>query len=331
MTTLNLRQECTDSVIACISCVGAEASKWQKIVGAGSAGSVLANRLSKNGTYDVLLLEAGDEMTPELYVPFMAPFSANQNNSWGYQTDPQMYALFSFPGGIGPMTQGKVLGGTSSINSMNFVRGNKHDFNKWENTYGATGWGYSNILEYFKQIEMFLVQDESVQEKDKYHGDKGETPVQYPDYHTPLSDIFLEACKELGYNKVDYNGEKHTGYSRVQCNTLKGIRMGASTCFLDPIRQQRTNLHISTKSTVTKITLDSNKKATGVEFIKDGENKKVRAKHEVIVSAGAIGSPKLLMLSGIGRKDDLQRLGMLCLSGKSSNHRHRVEYVQVYA
>uniref|UniRef100_A0A0C9S4F1 Putative glucose dehydrogenase/choline dehydrogenase/mandelonitrile lyase gmc oxidoreductase family n=1 Tax=Amblyomma americanum TaxID=6943 RepID=A0A0C9S4F1_AMBAM len=103
------------------------------IVGAGSAGSVLANRLSKNEKYSVLLLEAGDEMTNELYVPFTAPFQANANNSWGYTTEPQLSALRDFPGNTANITQGKVMGGTSSLNSMNYVRGSQHDFDQWEN------------------------------------------------------------------------------------------------------------------------------------------------------------------------------------------------------
>lgn len=276
------------------------------IVGAGSAGSVVANRLSKSGEYTVLLLEAGGEMTDDLFVPFTAPFAANENNSWGYQTTPQSFALKSFPGHMGPMTQGKVMGGTSSLNSMNYVRGNPEDFNKWEKEYGATGWNYTNVLDSFKEIETFLITDFTQEEISKYHGLSGETPVNYSRYYTPLSYTFLQACNESGYKYIDYNGENHTGYSRVQSNTAYGVRMGASTCFLSTeFRTNHSKLHISTHSTVTKIMFNNNT-AAGVKYIKNGEVKEVNATYEVILCAGAINSPKLLMLSGIGLASHLK-------------------------
>lgn len=273
------------------------------IVGAGSGGSVVANRLAAKNKYSVLLLEAGGDMTDDLYVPFNAPFAANVNNSWMYETDPQKFAMFSFPGHIGPITQGKVLGGTSSLNSMNYVRGNKEDFNKWATYYNATGWDYNTVLPYFREIEKFGVPDAEINRT--YHGFDGETPVKYPSHYTKLSNVFLNACSEAGYEYIDYNGEKQSGYSRVQSNTDRGIRMAASTCFLTKYHMRFPKLDISMHSIVTKI-LIKNKTAIGVQFTKNGENKTVMANREVVVCAGTIGSAKLLMLSGIGPDWHLQ-------------------------
>ncbi|XP_077526310.1 4-pyridoxate dehydrogenase-like [Haemaphysalis longicornis] len=274
------------------------------VVGAGSAGSVVANRLSANGTYSVLLLEAGGEETLDLQVPFMAPFLANASNSWEYYTLPQQNACFSYPYNVSRMTQGKILGGTSSINSMSFVRGNQKDFDSWEKDYNATGWKYSDVLEYFKKIEMFNISDfEEQEDVDKYHGKTGETPVNYPNYFTPLSDVFLNACEQAGYKYIDYNGESQLGFSRVQSNTAGGARMSANKCFLQSIKENRTNLRISTYSEAKKIHfVDENgrKRARAVEFTVNGTRKNVSIGYEVVVCAGAIGSPKLLMLSGIG-------------------------------
>ncbi|XP_054930962.1 glucose dehydrogenase [FAD, quinone]-like isoform X2 [Dermacentor andersoni] len=231
------------------------------IVGAGSAGSVVANRLSESGNYSVLLLEAGGEETPDLMVPFMAPFAANKNNSWQYVTVPQKHSSFSFPGRVAAINTGKILGGTSSINSMVFVRGSQHDFNRWESYYKAIGWNYSSVLPHFKAIETFNV---------------SEVP-------------------------------EHVSYSRAQCNTAAGVRMSANKCFLTSVRQIREgHLHVSTKSTVTKILFEK-KRAIGVQFIKDGKVTSVSAGREVILSAGAINTPKLLMLSGIGPTEELKK------------------------
>uniref|UniRef100_A0A023FQ70 Putative conserved secreted protein n=1 Tax=Amblyomma cajennense TaxID=34607 RepID=A0A023FQ70_AMBCJ len=275
------------------------------VVGAGSAGSVVANRLSASGNYTVLLLEAGGEETPDLMVPFNAPFASNENNSWLYVTVPQRNSCLSFPGNVAVMTLGKLLGGTSSINSMNFARGSRHDFDKWEKDYNATGWNYTSVLQHFKNIENFNVSSVSEEERSYYHGDKGETPVNYPAYNTTLSYSFLNACSEEGYTYVDYNGKNHSGYSRVQSNTAYGVRMSANTCFLRSVRCNRTSLHISINSTVTKIII-ANGQATGVTFVKNNVTMNVTAAREVILSAGAINTPKLLMLSGIGPREELE-------------------------
>ncbi|XP_075558588.1 4-pyridoxate dehydrogenase-like isoform X1 [Dermacentor variabilis] len=277
------------------------------IVGAGSAGSVVANRLSESGNYSVLLLEAGGEETPDLMVPFMAPFAANKNNSWQYVTVPQKHSCFSFPGRVAAINTGKILGGTSSINSMVFVRGSQHDFNRWESYYKAIGWNYSSVLPHFKAIETFNVSGVPEHVKSYYHGRTGEIPINYPRYSTPLSYHFLNACSEYHYEHVDYNGDKQSGYSRTQCNTAAGVRMSANKCFLTSVRQIREgHLHVSTKSTVTKILFEK-KRAIGVQFIKDGNVTSVSAGREVILSAGAINTPKLLMLSGIGPIEELKK------------------------
>ncbi|XP_070380786.1 oxygen-dependent choline dehydrogenase-like [Dermacentor albipictus] len=315
------------------------------IVGAGSAGSVVANRLSNESSYKVLLLEAGGEMTSDLFIPFNAPFSANENNSWGYQTTPQVHALLSFPGNvgtvpgsewiqlrvlhkqdslpskmqyvarecnhhhhqqqqqqqqqqpgyahyramgpailvynpshvlivamlslIGPMTQGKIMGGTSSLNSMNYVRGNPHDFNKWETEYGATGWKFEDVLDYFKQIENFQV-------------------TGFPEEEATSS------CAD-------------TPHANNTSDVTRIVQHEIEAAYPAAFDSSPTNAPAVTVSMI-KI-LFENKKATGVNFTRNGTEYEVKVKHEVIVCAGAIGSPKLLMLSGIGLERDLKKHG----------------------
>lgn len=276
------------------------------VVGAGSAGSVVANRLSAIANVSVLLLEAGLNETADLAVPFNAPFAATPNNTWMYTTVPQNNSCLSFPGRVAVMTLGKIMGGTSSINSMNFVRGSRHDFDMWESVYNASGWNYSSVLENFKAIENFNVNVGSEEERNYYHGFEGEIPINYPRYNTSLSYAFLNACSESNYSYVDYNGQNHTGFSRVQSNTAYGVRMSANTCFLRSVQPLRRNLHISMNSTVIKIIFNEDKEATHVVFLKDGIEMNVSINIEVILSAGAINTPKLLMLSGIGPEEHLK-------------------------
>ncbi|XP_075557044.1 glucose dehydrogenase [FAD, quinone]-like isoform X1 [Dermacentor variabilis] len=272
------------------------------IVGGGSAGSVLANRLSADPGNNVLLLEAGGPETVAEQVPFLAPFLATEANTWGYKTVPQKDACLGFPERRAGMTQGKILGGSSVLNSMSFVRGNRKDYDTWQDGYGAHGWSYEDVLPVFKEIETYYIRNPG-----QYHGTSGEIPVNYANTHTPLSDAFLKACNESGYLYVDYNGRRQSGYSRVEANVAHGTRQSANRCFLSPVRRKRPNLHISLYSLATKVTFEG-KRASGVKFTKNCKVGFVAATREVIVSAGAINSAKLLLLSGVGPRQDLETL-----------------------
>ncbi|KAH6943002.1 hypothetical protein HPB50_013622 [Hyalomma asiaticum] len=276
------------------------------VVGAGSAGSVVANRLSANGTFSVLLLEAGGEETQDLQIPFFSFLAANENNTWMYATVPQTNSCLSFPGHVAVMTLGKIMGGTSSINSMNFVRGTMHDFDMWESEYKATGWNYSSVLPNFKAIEMFNISNVPEAEVMKYHGKMGETPINYPAYNTSLSYAFLNACSESNYSYVDYNGAHHT-------ETLVKQRGKKGNEGMKDIEVAASSRIVITKSGLNRpfswclqIVFDG-KKATHVIFLKDGEEMNVSIGIEVVLSAGAINSPKLLMVSGVGPKEDLNK------------------------
>ncbi|KAH7949780.1 hypothetical protein HPB49_015340 [Dermacentor silvarum] len=146
------------------------------------------------------------------------------------------------------MTQGKILGGSSVLNSMSFVRGNRKDYDAWQDEYGAQGWSYEDVLPFFKDIETYYIGNPG-----QYHGTSGEMPVNYANSHTALSDAFLKACNESGYLYVDYNGRRQSGYSRIETNVANGTRQSANRCFLLPVRRKRPNLHISLYSLVTKV------------------------------------------------------------------------------
>ncbi|XP_040078707.1 L-sorbose 1-dehydrogenase-like [Ixodes scapularis] len=274
------------------------------IVGGGPAGCVLANRLSANPNVTVLLLEAGGLENAATDVPMFAPLHFHGPYDWDYHTEPQNNSCQSMEDKVNPWPRGKVLGGCSVLNFMMYVRGNKRDFDSWAHDYGAHGWSYEEVLPYFKSIETFNVEEFA---DNGYHGHKGELPIGYPNTKTVLSDVFLEAGKELGYDYVDYNGPTQTGFSRIQVNVKDGQRYSSSKAFIQPIVGKRKNLHISLLSMATRI-LFKKKHAYGVKFERGAEDRKVLARREVIVSCGAIGTAQLLMLSGIGPAHHLKEL-----------------------
>ncbi|XP_055388472.1 glucose dehydrogenase [FAD, quinone]-like [Condylostylus longicornis] len=271
------------------------------VIGAGSAGAVVANRLSEIENWNVLLLEAGGDETDISDVPLMAGYLQLSKLDWKYKSEPDGKSCLAMENGRCNWPRGKVLGGSSVLNYMLYLRGNKKDYDNWDNL-GNYGWGYRDVLHYFKKSEdntnPYLAQS-------PYHSTGGYLTVGEAPFHTPLAAAFVEGGVEMGYENRDLNGERAAGFMIAQGTTRRGSRCSTSKAFLRPVRL-RSNLHISMNSHVTKILIDPIKKiAFGVEFVRDHKVYQVRANKEVILSGGAVNSPQLLMLSGIGKRDEL--------------------------
>ncbi|XP_064459364.1 uncharacterized protein LOC135369776 [Ornithodoros turicata] len=272
------------------------------VVGGGSAGNVVANRLSAIPEVQVLLVEAGGAPTAGTEVPSFFFLHNGYPYDWNYKTVPQKDACLGLEENRSKWTRGKALGGTSVVNAMVYVRGNKRDYDQWAEN-GAAGWSYEDVLPYFKSIEKFNIPEYAA---NGYHGNEGELSIGHSSMHSLSSDAFLEGCRQLGYEYVDYNGPSQTGCSRSQFNLHDGRRVSSAKAFILPVLKQRANLHVALNSVATKIQFE-NQRAVGVHFEKDGISHYIRASREVILSAGAIGSPQLLMLSGVGPRDHLRQ------------------------
>jgi choline dehydrogenase len=272
------------------------------IVGAGAGGNVLASRLSADGKTQVLLLEAGgdDVADPAVHIPASAPELAGGKHDWQYKTVPQTRAGRSLKNRQLSYPSGRGIGGSGTINYMGYTRGSRYDFDEWANL-GCTGWSYADVLPYFIKSEhnknrQFV--------NSGYHGQEG--PIIVEDLHiTPLVDAFLEAGKDLGYDVIDINGERQIGFSNIQALMNEGIRWSTADGYLRPA-MERENLHVAVEAQVNQILMEG-KAATGVEVTQLGQQIKVKANNEVIISAGAIESPKILMLSGIGPSAHLKK------------------------
>ncbi|GAB1867946.1 Glucose dehydrogenase [acceptor] [Camponotus japonicus] len=277
------------------------------IVGGGSAGSVVVNRLTENPEWDVLLLEAGGHETEITDVPILSLYLHKSKIDWKYQTQPQNTACQAMTDHRCSWTRGKVLGGSSVLNTMLYVRGNRRDYDQWRN-FGNPGWGYEDVLPFFIKSED--QRNPYLARNTKYHSTGGYLTVQDSPYVTPLGVAFLQAGEEMGYDICDVNGEQQTGFAFFQFTMRRGARCSAAKAFVRPI-QLRKNFHLSLWSHVTRILIDSqSKRAYGVEFIRNGRKEIVFAKKEIILSAGAINSPQLLMLSGVGPRVHLEQLGI---------------------
>lgn len=226
--------------------------------------------------------------------------------NWGYRSDASDKYCIGLEQGKCNWPKGRALGGTSVINFLIYIRGHRKDYDNWERL-GNTGWSYDNVLPYFKKSENIGIKE---MDSSKYHGHNGYLDVEQSPYKTKFFKSFIEAGKELGYKATDPNGESQMGFSRAQATMRNGRRCSAGKAFIRSI-VKRTNLHVSLKSWVTKILIDpTTKTAYGVEFMKGKKRFTVRAKREVILSAGAIASPQLLMLSGVGPADHLKEFGI---------------------
>ncbi len=269
------------------------------VIGAGSAGCVVANRLTEDSDTTVLLLEAGNPDTkPEIQTPAECISLLGSEVDWGYFSEPEPYLnnrkMFC--------SRGKVLGGSSSINFMMYVRGNHHDYDRWQEL-GNPGWSYHDVLPYFKKSE------HQQRGADAYHGVDGELSVTDLISPAVVSQRFVDACVAMGYtHNPDFNAMQQLGAGPYQLTVKDGKRHSTAAAFLLPILQ-RPNLTTTTGALVTRLLFEGTR-AVGVEYLHEGTLHQVRVNSEVILSAGAFDSPKLLMLSGIGDAEYLQAMAI---------------------
>ena len=272
------------------------------IVGSGTAGCVLANRLSEDKDVRVCMIEAGPpDKSPRIHIPAaVATLLFDEKMSWGYKTVPQK----NLDGRVIPIPRGKVLGGCSSTNGMVYYRGHPRDYDDWAAA-GNTGWSFREVLPYFIRSENNTTWGDS-----PWHGSDGPIVVSDINRLNPLIDTFLAATDELGYARCeDFNGTlEPEGFNSRQGTIDKGRRVSGVTAYINPVKD-RENLTIMTDSLVTRVLLQD-RRAQGVEVNAGGEIRKLKASREVIVAGGSFGSPQILMLSGIGAGDELQELGI---------------------
>jgi 4-pyridoxate dehydrogenase len=271
------------------------------IVGGGSAGCVLANRLSEDGAASVLLIEAGGrDLHPYIHIPLgMGKMHERDMFNWGYRTEPEP----NMNGREIEAMRGKVLGGSSSINVMAYTRGNRGDYDRWAQK-GALGWSYADVLPYFKRCETWEGGE------NPWRGGAGPVGTEFAKTTDPVYDAWLDAARAAGFPVTDdYNGRQQEGFGRGQYTIRGGYRSSAATAYLRPAKS-RPNLDVVTGALATRVLMQGTR-ATGVEYIKGiRETVRVNADREVILSGGAFNTPPLLMLSGIGPADHLRATGI---------------------
>jgi choline dehydrogenase len=270
------------------------------IVGAGSAGCVLADRLTEDGRSTVVVLEYGGsdrsiviQMPAALAIPMKS-----KTYNWGYLSEPEPF----LNGRRMQCPRGKVLGGSSSINGMVYARGHPLDFERWEEE-GAKGWGYRNVLPYFRRAESFRGP------ADAYRGDGGPLATSRGFKTNPLYDAFIEAGRQAGYAvSPDLNGERQEGFGALDMTVKDGVRSSTANAYLRPAMKRR-NLEVRTHALATRIAFDG-RRAVGVHYRHQGREHKIQARREVILCGGPVNSPQLLKLSGIGPAAELGALGI---------------------
>ena len=271
------------------------------IVGAGSAGCVLADRLSADGTHQVVLLEyGGSDRSIFIQMPAALAYPMNTKRwNWGYESEPEPHLnnrRLNCP-------RGKGLGGSSSINGLVYVRGNALDFERWKEDEGATGWGYADVLPYFKRAEG------RAEGGNEYRGGDGPLSTSYGPLDNPLHQAWLDAAQQAGYGLTeDYNGYAQEGFGRMDMTVRNGTRCSAAKAYLYEARK-RPNLHVIEHALATRILFEGTR-AVGMEYEQAGKLHQLRVAREVILSGGPINSVQLLKLSGIGPAEELQSHGI---------------------
>lgn len=293
------------------------------IVGAGSAGCVLAERLSANARVQVLLLEAGSKdnaLSLKMPAAFLINLNSTKHN-WAFFGEPEP----ELNGRQLQHDRGKTLGGSSSINGMVFIRGHAMDFEGWQQA-GCEGWGYANVLPYFKRMESYSGGE------DEYRGGNGPLHVQRAVPDNPLFRAFLKSGEQAGYPLTDdINGYTQEGFGLLDSTVFRGERWSTTRAYLDRSRD-RSNLTVLTYAHVQKLNFQGNR-VNGVTYLRNGQLSTVYAQQEVILAAGAIGSPQILMLSGIGPAAHLRELGIdvvLDLPGVGQNLNDHPDFVLQY-
>ncbi|XP_044727868.1 glucose dehydrogenase [FAD, quinone]-like, partial [Chrysoperla carnea] len=284
------------------------------IVGAGTAGCALAARLSELKDNTVLLIEAGGPEEFMMDIPMMAPNLQGSPADWAYMSEPDGRCCTGQPGGRCFYPRGKVMGGSSVLNFMIYSRGHKKDYDRWAEA-GCKGWSYKEVLPYFKKLENFKIDEYFDPEE---NGKGGPVHVELSPYETPIAKEISKGFLNLGYKYGNVNKADNKGFSRMPATLKHGTRHSSSRAYLHPIANKRPNLHVKKNSLVTKILINKKTKtAYGVQFLNNGITRRVLARKEVIVSGGAMNSPQLLMLSGIGPAHHLRSLGIPVIQNSS--------------